>query len=188
MDLETSVEKARIFLKELYATNREAYVIVRDHSESVYTMARGIAIRFPSIDHATLGAGALLHDCGIINTNTPKLHCHGELPYLAHGVAGEEILLKHNWSKKVARVCATHVGVGITKEQIEKESLPLPLRNFTPRSLEEEIIAYADCFFSKRPNMLTTPKSFEQTLSEVSRHGTAPRELFLRWHQKFSIV
>ena len=38
---------------------------------------------------------------------------------------------------------------GITIEQVDREELPIPERDYCPQSLEEKIICYADKFYSK---------------------------------------
>ena len=91
---------------------------------------------------------AILHDIGIFMTHNPDIGCFGEYPYLAHGYLGREILKKEGFPKH-ALVCERHVGAGISKEEIIRNKLPLPQRDMIPLTIEEEIICYADKFYSK---------------------------------------
>ena len=172
------------FLHALYGNHPKALAILLPHSKAVTNFALSLAKRLPSIDTPLLERAALLHDCGIFLTHAPKIFCTGKAPYLSHGVLGAALLKKGGYDREAA-ICETHVGVGITKEMIIAQNLPLPHRDFIPQSIEAELVAYADCFFSKREGALTTQKPFEQALAEVSRFGEMPRELFLKWHQKF---
>ena len=56
----------------------------------------------------------------------------------------EKILKKEGWPERFQRICETHIGIGIRKQDIEEQSLPLPLKDYIPEKKEEKIIAYAD--------------------------------------------
>jgi len=74
--------------------------------------------------------GAILHDIG-------RSKSHG----MDHGLKGAEILINSEFSE-VARVCETHLGAGIDKE--EAASLNLPEKDYIPKTIEEKVIAHAD--------------------------------------------
>ena len=194
MDLEKSKLSAQSTLIEIFQSNPQALAVVLEHSRAVLVFALKIGQTFspfnPKSKHQCdlelLVSGALLHDCGIISTNAPGIYCTGTAPYLQHGIIGEELLDARGLTKE-ARICATHVGVGITAEQIAEKNLPLPLRDFSPTTLEEEIIAYADCFFSKRKGQLSTQKPLEQVQKEIARYGDEATDLFNQWHKKFGL-
>jgi uncharacterized protein len=61
-------------------------------------------------------------------------------------------------------VCERHVGVGITVAEIKRRRLPLPERDMRPVSIEEQIICFADKFFSK-----TQVRSGEKSVTEIKR-------------------
>lgn len=105
---------------------------------------------------------AMLHDIGIIKTHAPSIHCEGNLPYLCHGIAGREILDGLGLPEKYGLVCERHTGSGISKQDIIKNNLPLPRRDFLPVSLEEKLICYADKFFSK-----STDPTLEKDINTV---------------------
>ena len=93
----------------------------------------------------------MLHDIGIFMTNAPQLGCYGDKPYICHGYLGRELLEKEGFPKH-AIVCETHIGVGLTIADIEKNNFPLPRRDMTPKTLEEQIVCFADNFFRKTMN------------------------------------
>jgi len=68
-------------------------------------------------------------------------------------------------------VCERHVGTGISKQDIIEKELPFPLRDMLPISIEEEIICYADKFYSKSAKDPTKPKSIKKIISKLHKHG-----------------
>ena len=83
-----------------------------------------------------------------------------------------------------ARVCERHTGAGLTKQQIISQSLPLPPDDFLPETLEEQIICYADKFFSKtHPEV---EKSYERALKSIEKFGEEGAERFKKWHEIFN--
>ncbi len=127
---------------------------------------------------------AMLHDIGIFQTNAPKIECYGKKPYICHGYLGRETLEKEGL-KKHALVCERHIGVGITKEEIERENLPLPKREMVPISIEEKIICFADKFFSKREGALSKEESAEDIKKELSMFGKKKVKKFEEWLEMF---
>lgn len=132
---------------------------------------------------------AMLHDLGVIKVDSPKMDCTGELPYICHGIAGQEILLAHNLPKHAA-IAAHHVGVGFTKEEIIAHNLPLPHQDLLPSNLAEEIITYADMFFSKREETLWREDSSAEIEAEISGFSSANERMlktFRDWHARFAV-
>ncbi len=176
-----SLEK---LFQALYRDHQDAYKILLPHSQAVASFAKDIALVLDNIDVEFIYESALYHDIGVFRTDAPKIGCYGDQPYLQHGVLGAELLREAGFNRH-AVVCETHVGVAITKEEIIENSLPLPHRDMIPQSREEEIIAYADCFFNKTAKDLMKPKPFEKVLEVVSCFGERSRNQFLRWHEEF---
>jgi uncharacterized protein len=129
-------------------------------------------------------SAAWLHDIGIYLTNSPGLDCHGSEPYIRHGVLGREILdaLGH---PRHGLVCERHVGVGISAEDIRRFSLPLPARDMLPMSIEEQIICYADKFFSKNGNGSSREKPVAEIIASLRPYGADKVERFLGWVELF---
>ena len=60
---------------------------------------------------------------------------------------------------------------GMSLQSIIDQQLPVPHRNMVPVSLEEQVICFADKFFSK--THLDREKSVEKALKSISRYGEA---------------
>lgn len=166
-------------IEKYYQRDSRAYLILLNHSKAVAERALKIAERF-NVDRDFIYEASMLHDIGIIYTNSPKLDCHGSYPYIAHGFLGREILEREGFPRH-ALVCERHTGVGITKEEILKNKLPLPPRDMVPLSLEEKIIAYADKFFSKQPDGLVKLRTIDEILEDLSKYGDQKVRTFRDW-------
>ena len=82
-----------------------------------------------------------------------------------------------------ARVCERHTGTGLTREQIVRQQLPLPAEDFVPETLEEQLICYADKFYSKsHPDRELT---IEQAAHSLEKFGQEGVDKFLEWSKKF---
>ena len=157
------------------------------HSRQVADMALEVAHRHPELhlDEAFIERAAMLHDLGIFQTNAPGIHCHGASPYLLHGRLGAELLRREDdaEAEAFARVCERHTGTGLTAEQIRRCGLPLPPRDFRPETVEEEIICYADKFYSKsHPDEERSP---EQVCRSLGKFGEEGVDIFRAWHHRF---
>lgn len=137
-------------IKKYYTPETVAYKFLVQHSELVTRKALEVAERVKHLnpDIEFIREAAMLHDIGIFLTNAPQLGCHGNKPYICHGYLGREILEKEGYPKH-AIVCETHVGVGLSIKDIEKNNFPIPKRDMMPTTIEEKIICFADKFFSK---------------------------------------
>ncbi len=168
-----------------YAGNLQARKILIAHSRRVAGLAVDIAERVgrtAQVDRDFVEQASMLHDIGMIDTDTPKLGCHGVRPYITHGIIGAE-LLRAEGLPRHALVCERHIGVGLSVEDIEIQGLPLPMRDMCPRSVEEEIVAYADLFFSKTKPGRRTPEMVRASLAHYGQHKVA---IFDSWHNRFS--
>ena len=125
----------------------------------------------------------MLHDIGIFKTNAPDLYCFGEYPYLCHGYLGRELLVELGYPEH-GLVCERHTGVGITIEEIIANKLPLPLRNFLPVSVEEQIICFSDKFFSKSGDHFQE-KSVSDIRKSMQKFGNKNVARFNEWCEIF---
>lgn len=134
--------------------NAELQHILLTHSRQVADRALAILKAHPEwiesgeIDPIFVEEAAMLHDIGVVLCDAPKIHCMGKHAYIEHGYLGAEILRQEGLPKHAA-VAERHTGTGITYEQIVREHLPMPLREYSPQTLEEKLICYADKFYSK---------------------------------------
>ena len=88
-------------------------------------------------------------------------------------------MLRNEGLPKHARVAERHTGTGLTKETIQRQGLPLPLHDFSPITIEEQIVCYADKFFSKsHPERV---KTSEQVREMLSRFPDADLEKWDYW-------
>ena len=84
---------------------------------------------------------------------------------------------------KHARVCERHTGAGIALQDIIDQHLPLPHQDFLPETMEEQVICYADKFYSK--THLDRVRTPEQALKSLERFGKEGAQRFARWMQLF---
>jgi uncharacterized protein len=126
----------------------------------------------------------MLHDIGIFRTDSPVLGCHGSEPYIRHGVLGREILDALGYPRH-GLVCERHVGVGISAADVRRWGLPLPERDMRPVSIEEEIVCYADKFFSKDGGGASSEKSVAEIAASLGLYGAEQADRFLRWVDRF---
>lgn len=179
------------------------------HSRAVADKALRICDRHPELglDREFIEAAAMLHDIGIRECNAPGIHCHGTRPYIQHGLAGAEMILGVQSSKfkvyssrfivqgsrgqgweAIARICQRHTGAGITRAEVLAQGLPLPLPDdgsepYMPETLEEQVVCYADKFFSK--TKLEREKTIAEAEHSLEKFGKAGVERFRHWVEMF---
>lgn len=173
-------------ISEFYTPGSGAFDMLVRHGRQVAEKALAAAEKVGHLnpDAAFIEQAALLHDIGIFLTHAPGLGCTGDAPYLCHGILGRELLDKKGLPRH-GLVCERHVGTGISADDIRRAGLPLPPRDMLPLTLEEELICYADKFFSKSSNGNGKEKSLDKILRELSNHGEDKAEKFMAWHRKF---
>jgi uncharacterized protein len=175
-----------ILLEQYYDSNSKAFKILVEHGRKVAKKARKAAKKVSGLkpDLEFIEAAAMLHDIGIFLTDTPQFGCFGKHPYICHGILGSD-LLKEKGHFELALVCERHVGVGISIEDIQRHNLPLPERDMIPISIEEQIICYADKFFSKNGNGRPAEKPIPEIIENLSRYGPDKARRFESWVQMF---
>lgn len=146
-------------LKHIYMT----------HACKVAELSLDIASRHPELqlDVKFLEEAAMLHDLGIFLVDAPRIHCFGNAPYICHGYLGAS-LLRNDGYEKHALVCERHTGTGLSKELIEREGWPLPRIDMLPVSMEEQVICFADKFYSKT-KYLELARSFDAVLASMRK-------------------
>lgn len=171
-------------IEKYYTEGSDLYNMLIKHSAQVRNKALNIAKNHPELkaDTQFISEAAMLHDIGIYLTDAPSVFCHGEKPYICHGYLGADILRKEGFPKH-ALVCERHTGTGLSIDDIKDQNLPLPLRDMTPESIEEQIICFADCFFSKSGDM--QEKSVEKVRSQLSKFGKKTVDQFDKWCKIF---
>lgn len=172
-------------IDKYYADTPRLREILWKHSRQVADRCLRIAALHPELglDTSFLEEAALLHDIGIIRTDAPDISCFGDAPYICHGYLGAEMLRAEGFPRH-ARVCERHTGAGITRAQVVAQQLPIPEQDFLPETLEEQLICYADKFYSK--SHLDREKTVEKALKSVSKYGEDGANRFCRWMEVFN--
>ncbi|HZE30744.1 MAG TPA: HD domain-containing protein [Actinoallomurus sp.] len=154
-------------LHEKHAPTREAFALVHTHCEIVCAIAERL-VGGTGLDAELVRAGCLLHDIGVYRLYDAA----GELdhtPYVRHGVLGHELLSAEGFAEAICRFCSCHTGVGITRDDVRRQRLPIPEGDYLAESGEERLVMYADKFHSK-----TSPPTFVTADSyavDVGRYG-----------------
>ncbi|MBU4055343.1 MAG: HD domain-containing protein [Proteobacteria bacterium] len=174
-------------IEKFYTPGTQGYDIFMAHGEAVRDKALSLARRLDhrNPDYEFIASAAMLHDIGIFQTNAPILQCHGKHPYVCHGFIGKDLLDELGLPRH-ALVCERHVGLGISEEDVIAGKLPLPKRDMRPQTLEEELICYADKFYSKLP-LPPLEKSMEDVMEDVkkNRYGENKMAVFMEWTKRF---
>ncbi|WP_432883032.1 HDIG domain-containing metalloprotein [Kribbella sp. CA-245084] len=143
-----------------YAPTRDAFEVVFEHCQLVCSLASQFFAGL-AVDTDLVRAGALLHDIGVYRLESSA--------YVRHGVLGYELLASLGFPVEICRFASCHTGVGITRDDVVRQALPIPVDDYLPRTPEEELVLYADKFHSKR-----TPPVFvsgDTYAAEVARFG-----------------
>lgn len=165
------------------------------HSRGVADMALEVVDAHPELnaDRNLVEQGAMLHDIGIMMCDAAGIECYGTEPYICHGTLGARMLREYSANNNIpadeieplARICERHTGTGLTLEQIEARNLPLPHVDLVPETIEEQIVCYADKFFSK-----THPerkKTYDDACRSLKKFGEAGLVKFAGWHKTFCV-
>ncbi len=167
-----------------YPKDSQLRNILLTHSSCVADRALQIVDRHPELhlDRQFVEEAAMLHDIGIVKCNAPSIECYGTEPYICHGLLGGKMLRLVGYPRH-ARVCERHTGAGISLQNIIEQNLPLPHQDFLPETLEEQVICYADKFYSK--SHLDHVKTMEQAKNSLLKFGVDGVERFMKWAEMF---
>lgn len=171
-------------IDKYYPQENELKHILVCHSRSVADKALALARQYPELhlDLSFVEEAALLHDIGIFLTNAPAIHCYGTYPYICHGYLGAD-LLREEGLPRHALVCERHTGAGLSLADIVAQQLPIPQRDMLPLSLEEQLVCFADKFYSK--THLDREKSVEKARKSIEQYGQAGVQRFDAWCKLF---
>ena len=163
-------------LHERYAPSPEALDLVFTHCEIVAGIAEQLVARTAvPVDVELVRAGALLHDIGVyrLYDETGRIDYRD---YIRHGVLGHELLRAEGLPERLCRFCSCHTGVGLTRQDIRAQRLPIPEADYLAETVEEQLVMYADKFHSK-----STPPTFltaDSYAARVQRFGTDKVDAF----------
>lgn len=172
-------------IRRWYTPGTPLYDTLVTHSRAVADKALALGrASGMDLDLDFVESAAMLHDIGIIDCDAPSIHCHGSLPYIAHGTAGSRMLESLGLHRH-ALVCERHTGAGISLAQIVERALPLPPRPMLPLTPEEKLVCYADKFFSKSRDDLRREKPVEKITAQMEAFGPDTLRRFLEMHRMF---
>lgn len=163
-------ENEILALHKKYAPCDSVYELVLTHSRIV----RDIAVQLIEkngldLNRELIEVGTLLHDIGVYPLFGSDGKIRDGVNYITHGTEGEVILKNEGMPRDVVRFAAHHTGVGLSKQDVIKQKLPLPVSDYLAETDEELLIMYADKFHSK-----TTPpyfNSYDWYREDISRFG-----------------
>ena len=157
-------------INKYYPADDELRRVLLHHSRQVADRCLQIVRKHRElpVDIHFLEEAAMLHDIGIYQCNAPSIHCHGSEPYLRHGPIGGNLLRQEGYERH-ARVAERHTGTG--------------LPGYEPETLEEQIVCYADKFYSKsKPDRVLTVAQAAESLEKFGHNGVLK---FLSWAERF---
>ncbi|BDR55242.1 phosphohydrolase [Bombiscardovia apis] len=197
-----SIEMAQE-LHRKYAPSQTAYELIHTHCVIIATIGKGLAeqanaryaaARAAGASSASMNAavpqreldadlvylGGLLHDIGtykiLASDGAEGRPLAFDDRYIQHGLAGYELLKAEGVDESVAEFARNHTGVGLTREQVVAERLDLPVDDYLPRSLEQELVMYADNYHSKHQ-----PPIFVSEPTAAKRAAKFGEENLRRW-------
>lgn len=170
-------------LHEKYAPTRRTFDLIYTHSNIVCALAEQVIDRRQlPLDIDLVRAGSLLHDIGVYRLYGPS----GELDhagYVRHGVLGYELLHDLGFPDAICRFCSCHIGMGLSRDDVIRQGLPLPVDDYLAKSREEELVMFADKFHSKTtPPAFLTPSSYTR---KVQRFGEDKAATFTSLLERF---
>lgn len=171
-------------IEKYYIPGSDLYNILVKHSEAVRDKALTLAHRHPELglDLEFIAEAAMLHDIGILETDAPGIKCFGTHRYIEHGYLGAEMMRREGLHRH-ALVCERHTGTGLRLADIIARDLPVPHRELSPVTLEEQLICYADKFFSK--TRLDTEDSYERVEKKMQKWGEESVKQLRHWREIF---
>lgn len=167
----------------------DALNLIKIHGRVVAELAVAIgnALGLDEKEISFLDEASMLHDVGVCRVNVPGIGIYGTDPYITHGIHGRDILVSEGLPRH-ALVCERHIGVGLTVADIREQNLPLPCYDMTPQSVAEEIICFADLFYSKNPHKLSWRKTPEKVRNKLAEFGENKIQIFDTWMLRFGDV
>ena len=171
-------------IDKYYNEDNQLRYIFMTHSRLVTKRALKICDLHPelNLNRRFVEEAAMLHDIGIFLCNAPEIDCHGDAEYICHGYLGADLLRAEGYPRH-ALVSERHTGTGLSLEMIIERNLPVPHRDMQPESMEEQLICFADKFYSK--TKLEKEKSVEKVRKGLVRFGDETLLRFDNWCKLF---
>jgi uncharacterized protein len=173
-------------LHSRHAPTQEALDVVYAHCQAVCAIAEQLMARpspaIEGIDAALARAGCLLHDVGVYRLYDDS-GALDHASYIRHGVLGHELLREEGMPERICRFASHHTGVGITRQEVLRQALPLPEADYVAETIEETVVMYADKFHTKSapPRFITAP----DFVASIGRFGEDKVKAFESMRSQF---
>lgn len=158
-------------LHQKYAKTDADLTLIYTHCQIIEAIAMQLLDKNPikDIDRNLVRVGCLLHDIGAYDVLEDGEFVQG----VRHGIIGENILKSEGFSETIWRFASHHTGVGLTKKDVLDQKLPIPVADYTARTIEEQLVMYADKFHSKSNPPSEAPYfcSFDWFHNSVQKFG-----------------
>jgi uncharacterized protein len=170
-------------LHEKHAPTAQALDVVYTHCLIVCGIAEQLHARSDAgLDLGLVRAGSLLHDIGVyrLYDDAGELDHRG---YIRHGLLGYQLLREEGLAEEICRFASHHTGMGLTRDDVIRQRLPLPPADYLAETGEEELVMYADKFHSK-----TSPPAFltaDAYAASVRRFGEGKVAAFKSLRARF---
>jgi uncharacterized protein len=170
-----------------YPEATRARDILCRHSRSVADLALEINLHHSlGLDPQLVEAAAMLHDIGVFLVNAPSIGCYGLCPYIRHGILGADLIRRYGLPEEIALVAERHTGAGITPADIISMHLPLPTnRTYLPETTLQQLVCYADKFYSKSANMNRKP--LDRVRASLAKFSPDTLHRFDTLHHRFHL-
>jgi uncharacterized protein len=159
-------DKEILALHAKHAPTPGALDLVYTHCVIVCAIVEQLCARPGSgldVDLDLVRAGSLLHDIGVYRLCDDAGNL-GHTNYIRHGVLGYELLREEGLPEAICRFASHHIGVGISRDDVLAQRLPIPPADYLAETGEERLVMYADNFHSK-----TTPPVFRTASACAAR-------------------
>ena len=173
-------------LHRKYAPNDKVFNLVYEHCQIVSEIALWCSDNISDeivVNKQLLQTAALLHDIGTYVFFDEDGHVSNERLYPQHAILGSKILEDEGLDKQVYDMVATHILLGLTKQEIIDTPWYLPEHDYEPKTIEGELLCYADRYHSKRPSF----NAFDTFLDRLKRSLPLQAAKFELWSKRFGI-
>jgi uncharacterized protein len=100
-----------------------------------------------------------------------------EANYVRHGLLGHEVLREEGFPEVICRFASCHTGVGLSRDDVLRQGLPLPPGDYLAETGEEALVMYADKFHTKTaPPALLTAGAYAATVRRFGEDKVAAFE------------
>ncbi len=133
--------------------------------------------------HGSLGAQLLRNEAEQLKEEKRQELQRQELQLQEVELQEVQLQEELHFYEALARICERHTGTGLTRQTIIERGLPDPQQDLLPETIEEQIICYADKFYSK--SHLERERTIPQTLQSLEKFGDEGMEKFRHWTELF---